>query len=81
MLKRALLDRARAWGYHHLVAKIVADNVASLEYNRRFGYTVVGTQREVGYIDGAWRDVTIMQLILAGVPEQPMAAAERGAHG
>ena len=64
MLKLAVIERCRELGYHHLVAKIVADNTASLEYNKRFGYSVVGTQREVGLIDGRWRDVTIMQLIL-----------------
>jgi phosphinothricin acetyltransferase len=64
LLKQALLDRARALGYHHLVAKVTTNNTASIEYNRRFGYTDVGVQREVGWVDGAWRDVLIMQLVL-----------------
>jgi phosphinothricin acetyltransferase len=64
LLKQAVIDRARELGYHHLVAKITTDNTASIAYNRRFGYTDVGVQREVGWVDGAWRDVLIMQLIL-----------------
>lgn len=71
MLKRALIERCRELGYHHLVAKVVADNTASIEYNRRFGYEVVGTQREVGFVDGQWRDVTIMQLLLQASGPNP----------
>lgn len=63
-IKRALIEQARELGYHHLVAKLVADNAASLEYNLRFGYEIVGTQREVGFVNGRWHDVIIMQLIL-----------------
>ncbi len=67
-IKTAVIDRAREFGYHHLVAKIFADNVASIEYNKRFGYEPVGVQREVGYRDGHWVDVVILQLVLDDVP-------------
>lgn len=63
-LKVSIIDKCRVLGYHHLVAKIFASNIASIEYNRKLGYEVVGTQREVGNIDGKWLDVTIMQLLL-----------------
>ncbi|MDQ3023499.1 MAG: N-acetyltransferase family protein [bacterium] len=63
-IKRALIDKARELGYHHLVAKLVADNAASREYNLCMGYEIVGTQREVGFVNGRWHDVVIMQLIL-----------------
>ncbi len=64
MLKKWIIDKCRELGYHHLVAKIFADNIASIEYNKRLGYTIVGTQKEIGYIDGRWQDVTIMQLLI-----------------
>ena len=67
-MKLALIDRCKAWGYHHLVAKIFAVNESSIEYNRRLGYEVVGRQREIGLRDGKWQDVVIMQLILDDVP-------------
>lgn len=67
-MKLALIERCRLWGYHHLVAKIFAVNQSSIEYNKRLGYEVVGRQREIGYRDGAWQDVVIMQLILSDVP-------------
>lgn len=63
-LKLALIERCRELGYHHLVAKILAVNVASIEYNKRLGYEVVGVQREIGFKNGAWCDVVIMQLVL-----------------
>ncbi len=64
MLKKWIIDKCRELGYHHLVAKIFADNIASIEYNKKLGYTIVGTQKEIGYIDGRWQDVTIMQLLI-----------------
>jgi len=67
-MKKALIARCKEWGYHHLVAKIFAVNSGSIEYNKRLGYEVVGRQREIGYRDGKWQDVVIMQLILDDVP-------------
>jgi L-amino acid N-acyltransferase YncA len=63
-LKRALIARCRDAGYHHLVARVAADNAASIAYNLRLGYEVVGVQRQIGYRDGRWLDVTILQLLL-----------------
>ncbi len=68
MLKKAVIERCRSYGYHHLVARIRAENEGSIEYNRKLGYTVVGIQKEVGHCQGRWRDVCIMQLILEDVP-------------
>ncbi len=67
-LKRAVIDRCRAYGYHHLLARIFADNEASIEYNKRLGYEMVGIQREIGYKNGRWQDVAVMQLVLDDVP-------------
>lgn len=67
-IKLALIERCRAYQYHHLVAKIFAENTGSIEYNLRLGYEVVGRQHEIGYRNGHWQDVIIMQLILDNVP-------------
>lgn len=67
-IKLALIERCRRYGYHHLVAKILAGNVASIEYNRKLGYELVGTQRQIGFVDGRWQDVVILQLVLEDVP-------------
>lgn len=63
-IKRALVARAGELGYHHLVARIQSVNRASIELNKRLGYEIVGVQKEIGFQDGQWCDVTIMQLVL-----------------
>ena len=63
-IEQALIDRCRQFGYHHLVAKIWATNIGSIQMHERCGYEIVGTQREIGYKNGQWQDVTIMQCIL-----------------
>jgi phosphinothricin acetyltransferase len=65
-LQSALIDRARAYDYHHLVAKLWAANERSRALHRKFGYTLVGVQQEIGRVEGVWRDVAIMQKILEG---------------
>ena len=67
-MKLALIDRCREFGYHHLVAKIFADNIPSIEYNKKLGYEVVGVQKEIGYKNNRWQDIVIMQLVLQDVP-------------
>jgi len=63
-MKRHLIAQARAYGYRHMVAKVFATNEASIHYNLQLGYSIVGTQNEVGYKHGRWLDIVIMQLIL-----------------
>ena len=63
-IQAALIERAREFGDHHLVAKVWADNAASVALHRRFGYEDVGVQREVGRVDGEWKDVLILQKLL-----------------
>ena len=67
-IKRGVIERCKAYGYHHLVAKIWASNTASIEYNKKFGYEVVGIQREIGHMNGQWQDIAILQCVLADVP-------------
>lgn len=63
LIKKKLLERCAELDYHHLVAKIWATNTASIEYNLRLGYEIVGRQREIGLYNGEWIDVVIMQYI------------------
>lgn len=62
-LKKHLMKVCKALHYRHLVAKILGGNQASIAYNQRLGYTIVGTQKEVGFRDGQWQDVVIMQYL------------------
>lgn len=65
MMKKALIEKCRQLKYHHLVAKIFSENYASIRYNEKLGYEIVGIQKEIGFKRGKWLDVTIMQLILS----------------
>jgi len=64
LIKKWIIEKCRELGYHHLVAKIFSSNTASIEYNKKLGYELVGTQKEIGYVKGQWQNVTIMQLII-----------------
>lgn len=77
-VKRALIARSKEFGYHHLIARVWADNAASIEYNRHFGYEVVGIQREIGYIDGHWQDIAVLQLVLDDVGPEVADRFEQG---
>ena len=63
-IKKAIIERCRELGYHHLVAKIFSENTGSIVYNKKLGYEIVGEQKEIGELNGKWMNVTIMQLIL-----------------
>lgn len=62
-LKKEVMQVCKELGYRHLVAKILGGNKASIVYNQKLGYTIVGTQKEVGFRDGVWHDVVIMQYL------------------
>ena len=47
----------------HLVAKIWARNEVSVSYNLKLGYEIVGVQRKIGFVNGEWVDVVIMQYV------------------
>ena len=64
LMKKWIIEKCRELGYHHLVAKIFSSNTASIEYNKKLGYELVGSQKEIGYVDGQWQDVTIMKLLI-----------------
>lgn len=63
-LKKYLIEQCKQLNYRHLVAKIFATNKASIQYNLKLGYTIVGTQKEIGFRNNQWQDIVIMQLLL-----------------
>jgi len=64
-MKKHIMQRCKNLGYHHLIAKIQSDNEVSIHYNLRLGYTIVGEQKEVGIVNGQWKNVTIMQYLFS----------------
>lgn len=63
-IKKSLIHRCKTLDYHHLVAKIFAINESSIQYNLKLGYEIVGRQKQIGFKDGQWTDVVIMQYII-----------------
>ena len=64
-IQTELLNYATEHGFHHVVTKIWADNHESISFHEKFGFTLVGIQQEIGYVDGENKDIAIMQYILS----------------
>lgn len=64
MLLEALIDTARAHGFHTMIARVVADHEASIALHEACGFETVGHEREVGRKFGRWLDVVTMQRML-----------------
>ncbi|HEY6961731.1 MAG TPA: GNAT family N-acetyltransferase [Gaiellaceae bacterium] len=61
VLLRHLVERSEAAGLWTLEARIVEGNVASLRLHVRCGFRVVGTRDRIGRLDGAWRNVLLLE--------------------
>lgn len=60
----ALVAEARARGFWKLVSRIFPENQASLALCRALGFREVGVYRRHGKLDGEWRDVVVVELLL-----------------
>lgn len=63
-LARELRASAQRAGFHKLLGKLFAENEASRALAARYGFREVGTHIRHGTIDGQWRDVLIVELLL-----------------
>ena len=63
-LLQALIERARALGYHKMVLAAFPDNRAGMALYERTGFTRVGVYHEQGQLDGRWVDVVVMERLL-----------------
>jgi L-amino acid N-acyltransferase YncA len=70
-LYEALFQRLRERGYRMACAGITLPNEASVGLHQRLGFELVGVNREIGFKQGAWRDVGWYQLQLAPATDGP----------
>ncbi len=63
-LTEALASAARSSGFHKMIGKLFTDNVASIRLVERCGFDSVGLHRRHGQLDGAWRDVLVVERLL-----------------
>jgi phosphinothricin acetyltransferase len=73
-LMTVLIARARASGFHVLVAAIEANNRASIRLHEKLGYETVGHMKQVGAKFGQWLDLDLLQLTL-DAREEPGAGS------
>jgi phosphinothricin acetyltransferase len=59
-----LLTLATQHGFHAVMGRIVGGHEASIALHQGAGFSVVGTEREVGRKFGRWLDVVVMQRLL-----------------
>lgn len=78
-LYEALFERLRECGFRMACAGITLPNAASVALHESLGFEPVGVNREIGWKQGAWRDVGWWQLELApagdGPPAEPLSPA------
>jgi phosphinothricin acetyltransferase len=60
----ALAQEAEARGYHKLVGKIFTTNASSIALVRAKGWREVGLHERHGRLDGEWKDVLVVELLL-----------------
>ncbi|MFI4860916.1 MAG: GNAT family N-acetyltransferase [Phycisphaerales bacterium JB063] len=60
----ALIDAGRAAQLHSILARITADNAASIKLHESLGFRPVGTYRQLGHKFGKRHDVCEYQIIL-----------------
>lgn len=66
MLMNALLDYARGRGVHVMVGVIDGDNVDSVTFHERLGFSVTGRLPQVGRKFGQWRDIVFVARVFDG---------------
>ena len=60
----ALAEEAERQGYYKLVGKLFTTNLASIALAERCGFRQVGVHRRHGRLDGAWKDVVVVERLL-----------------
>jgi L-amino acid N-acyltransferase len=63
-LLAATIERARALGYHAVLARVAGASPASSSLHSSFGFFEVGVMREVGFKFDQWIDVHLLELLL-----------------
>ncbi len=61
---RALIAEAEQAGFTKLVSRVFVENRASRQMLSTLGFREVGVYHKHGQLDGAWRDVVIVELLI-----------------
>jgi L-amino acid N-acyltransferase YncA len=77
----ALAVAAERNGLYKLTSKLFPENAASRALARRCGFREVGVHRRHGRLDGAWRDVVVVELLLGEAADRTMSPSPGGGTG
>jgi L-amino acid N-acyltransferase YncA len=72
-----LLAIAAERSHHTVLARIVADNVASIRLHEAHGFQAIGVERETAFKLGRWLDVAVLQRLLDPAPTGPPGRQDR----
>jgi L-amino acid N-acyltransferase YncA len=64
-LTEALAAAAEQRGFRKMIGKLFIDNLASVRLVERCGFKTVGVHLRHGQLEGAWRDVLVVERLLA----------------
>jgi phosphinothricin acetyltransferase len=64
LLLNDLITSAKESGFHSIIARIVGENTGSIRLHEKVGFTLVGTEVEVGRKHGHWLDVVEYQYVM-----------------
>jgi len=64
-LLEALIERAISNGVHVMVGAVDGDNIESIEFHEKLGFTEVARMPEVGRKFDRWLDLVLMQRIIS----------------
>lgn len=70
-LMAALIDDAKAKGFHLMVGVIDSKNESSIRFHARHGFEMLGILPQSGFKNGRWLDQVNMYLILNDDPAPP----------
>jgi L-amino acid N-acyltransferase YncA len=62
----ALIEEARQAGYWKLLSRVFVENLPSRALIGSLGFREVGVYEKHGKLDGQWRDVVIVEYLIAG---------------
>lgn len=71
---QALVSAARHAGFEKLVSRVFVENISSRRLLRSVGFREVGVYERHAQLDGVWRDVVIVELLLQDHEGEPYGA-------
>ena len=64
LLMKSIVEHAYRTDLHTIISRIAGNNDISVHLHKKYGFTIIGTMKEVGYKFNYFIDVHIMQLML-----------------